>query len=218
MPKFLVWDQLNSQREDAEEIEAYSAREAAITYAKNDSDGYADGIYTRESREIHNLSTSGQPLVIEGTDGIQEVWNTGVVESHIWRRALWAQAMSLLNCGVTGQLKIFEKLWATHEALRRLKFPAECLSVLTENEDRVFVRIEQGGKIFNLLIARLEGLARAKFEAGWYTFATRVNEGGFSEELLAQIYNEWLDEQNGGAGLAVALAERGFLPGVNPLN
>ncbi len=45
MSKYLVWDQINSSRKHAREIEADWPEHAAEAYADDDCDGLADGIY-----------------------------------------------------------------------------------------------------------------------------------------------------------------------------
>lgn len=43
--RYLVWDALNGDEEDARAVMAYCAQEAAVLFADLDSDGKADGLY-----------------------------------------------------------------------------------------------------------------------------------------------------------------------------
>lgn len=83
---FYVWDEFNSSREHAAEIEADCAEDAAIEYAEEDSDGLGDGLYTKSNgREIDNLDRDGNPIVVEHDDGTREVFMVGIVEFEpVW--------------------------------------------------------------------------------------------------------------------------------------
>ena len=52
---YRVWDKLNSERDEAEVIEAVDFRAAALAYAEEDGDGWTDGLY-------HGCA---QPIVVE---------------------------------------------------------------------------------------------------------------------------------------------------------
>lgn len=62
MKKFYVWDERDSSREGASEIEAVTAEFAAMSYAEDDGDGMADGIYF--DRAV--------PVIVEHEDGTRE--------------------------------------------------------------------------------------------------------------------------------------------------
>ena len=55
MTWWLVWDEINAEKEDARSIQARLPLQAAVAYAEQDSDGYTDGLY-------HECP---QPIVVE---------------------------------------------------------------------------------------------------------------------------------------------------------
>ena len=72
---FLVWDKINSSREDASTISLlnrglYTAQEAAETYAQRDVDGGMDGLYTADRRgEPCRSAQDGHPIIVEHLEG-----------------------------------------------------------------------------------------------------------------------------------------------------
>jgi hypothetical protein len=59
MTLYKVWDELNSELEFAEEIEASRPDLAAELYAEQDADGHTDGLY----------QDTAQPISVQGPDG-----------------------------------------------------------------------------------------------------------------------------------------------------
>ena len=82
--KFLVWDTLNCAPEDAECIvEAADFADAAIEYAQKDDDGWIDGVYRADGREISDLARYGQPIAVKCIEtGERRDFDVGVVAFH----------------------------------------------------------------------------------------------------------------------------------------
>ncbi len=57
---FKVWDELNGDLENADEIEATNPEHAAEMFAENDHDGHTDGLY-------HDTP---QPISVQDPDGV----------------------------------------------------------------------------------------------------------------------------------------------------
>lgn len=76
-PDFLVWDELNSSEEFAEEINAYDEEQAAIEYAEQDSDGNTEGIYYNYS----NNTSKQHPMMVKNIKtGIIKRYFVGIIE------------------------------------------------------------------------------------------------------------------------------------------
>ncbi len=82
MPKFKVWDELNGDRESAQDIEADSVEEAAAEYAESDVDGGTDGLYTEREGygPLGRLEADGHPIRVVDDEGREYRCKAGVVE------------------------------------------------------------------------------------------------------------------------------------------
>lgn len=85
--KYLVWDALNEERDGAREYEARDPEEAALEYARLDSDGNADGLYVDE-RYNPIPPERGQPIHVEDADGVVTKFRVSIVEYDPVYRAL----------------------------------------------------------------------------------------------------------------------------------
>jgi len=78
---YIVWDSLNSSEGSARRIVAYSARDAAIAYARKDSDGLTDGLYTNYTGDtISFLASEGHPISVRDDRGQIYQFRVGIVE------------------------------------------------------------------------------------------------------------------------------------------
>ncbi len=76
---YLVWDEFNSSRDSCKEILEMNECSAAISYAEQDISGLEDGLYTKEHREIHNLTKEGNFIMVENPEGVTKRFRVGVV-------------------------------------------------------------------------------------------------------------------------------------------
>lgn len=60
MTTFKVWDELNGCEQDAHDIEAFDAEEAAVKYASVDTDGLCDGLYVDSEQPIMVRDDAGR--------------------------------------------------------------------------------------------------------------------------------------------------------------
>lgn len=87
MRKYKVWDELNSDEEEAKTVvyENYEPwedgpKQAAIDYAGKDVDGLHDGCYTENGRELSHLG-AGHPISVRDlSNGLLYRYTVGIVE------------------------------------------------------------------------------------------------------------------------------------------
>lgn len=82
---YKVWDELNSEEQFAQEIEAFDASDAAEEYAEQDMDGNCDGIYTETDRDgrrdvMMGVAKNGHPILVRAPDGTLRRFRVGIVE------------------------------------------------------------------------------------------------------------------------------------------
>jgi len=74
---FLVWDELNSSEEFAQESNSYDEEQAAIDYAEEDSDGNSDGLYYN----YRNNTPGKHPILVKNIKtGIIKRYFVGIIE------------------------------------------------------------------------------------------------------------------------------------------
>ena len=80
--RYLVWHRDNGSRESAETIIDIYEQPTAVArmFARSDTDGMTDGLYTRDGHEIQNLARDGHPICVEDEAGNVTEWRVGVVE------------------------------------------------------------------------------------------------------------------------------------------
>jgi hypothetical protein len=79
--EFRVWDELNGSEAEAKPIcGVIYSRDAALVFARRDSDGIIDGVYTRNGLPMSRMKVDGHVLCVRCPDGSLKRFGVGITD------------------------------------------------------------------------------------------------------------------------------------------